>query len=72
MPRREGPPSRCPYRAALTAVVVSGGFLSLGDSGLAAAPELQESDLDAESRELDRQLQNTRAHRRGTAPGCRR
>ena len=22
--------------------------------------------------ELDRQLQNTRAHRRGTAPGCRR
>jgi hypothetical protein len=35
----------------------------LGESGRTAAPGLPESDLEAESRELDRQLQSTDAHR---------
>jgi hypothetical protein len=44
-------------------VVLSGGFLPKPGSDLPGAPGLPESDLEAESRELDRQLQNTDAHR---------
>jgi hypothetical protein len=50
--------------AALAAVVlISRGFLPAGESGRPAAPGLVESDLEAESRDLDRQLQNTDTHR---------
>jgi hypothetical protein len=49
--------------ATLVAVVVlSGGFLPNPGAG-SVAPGVVESGLDAESRELDRQLQNTDAHR---------
>jgi hypothetical protein len=44
-------------------VVVYGGVLPVGESGRRGAPGLLESDLDAESQELDRQLQSITAHR---------
>jgi hypothetical protein len=49
--------------AALAVVVaVYGGFLPAAVSGQVTAPGLPESDVEAESRDLDRQLQNTDAH----------
>jgi hypothetical protein len=45
------------------AAVLSRGLLSTGEGDRAATPGPFDSDLDAESRELDRQLQNTDAHR---------
>ena len=44
-------------------VVVTGRFLPADESGRPAAAGLLESDPDAESQELDRQLQNAEAHR---------
>jgi hypothetical protein len=49
--------------AALAAVaVVSGGFLPCGESGRPDSQGLPESDLEAQSLELDRRLQTTDAH----------
>jgi hypothetical protein len=48
--------------ALAVALVVRGGFLPADSSDHPAALGLPEADLEAQSRELDRQLQNTDAH----------